>query len=766
MLRALRSIAASLLAPRMNVPESVLTYVETHMLSHAQAAGEMESALADMAFVAAVRAETMKAALAGETGERHVALAEIYLSATARLEAARSPSERLAILESAAALHAVSDLSSRIRALQIKTGLSPIWLHSRHSSLHRLVGKHEHGVPYALARCTLRDSAVVGSAGEGGEVRLWNLDRGVCVATMRHPLRSTATCVAAVEAGGEVFLFSGHDDGSLLCWDGLSGRLLNQRWTAWKRPFLALHAVVWGGSHTLLGMTGSGAVHRWNVKRPFGLARRKTDRHRVAALSFAVHAADSASEYAIGCWDGSIRRYSLRTGRRVRRPTRAHEGGVTALAYGACQGRPALISGGADGVIRAWDVATGEPVCEPLAGHVGWVTALAQEQGDVRLTLSAGGDCTLRSWDLDRAASLGVRRARHRGWVHAIQPVSVRAQRRVLTATGDFSLCSWDLGNPLTRRQPELGHTRHVSGLAVGQVDGRRVVASGSHDGGMGVWDRDTGDPLFLPVKAHMGWVVVSLGTLAGKGVVATGSSGGFVRLWDAATGVPLSENLDLGGKAGSSENRRPVTSLLLGEEAGRPTLFAAHGLGGRLVRLQGIPGAAEVVQSGPRIWPVRRMATLSLPRAPCLALLGCGGQIHMLDLDRGELVTPFATELGDGLVYCSLATSVPGADIRLFVGGSEGQIEILDASTGRAESCIREAHLGRVTALAALEGMTGQILLSGDEDGDIKAWNPVTRECLGVFPQAAPIIALVADEGGLVAVSYGVGFGMLEVRL
>ena len=88
---------------------------------------------------------------------------------------------------------------------------------------------------------------------------------------------------------------------------------------------------------------------------------------------------------------------------------------------------------------------------------------------------------------------------------------------------------------------PFTGHTDWVNAVAVGQLDGRTVVVSGSDDGTVRVWDAATGAPVGDPFTGHAGGVsAVAVGQLDGRTVVVSGSDDGTVRVWDAATGTPV----------------------------------------------------------------------------------------------------------------------------------------------------------------------------------------------------------------------------------
>ena len=120
------------------------------------------------------------------------------------------------------------------------------------------------------------------------------------------------------------------------------------------------------------------------------------------------------------------------------------------------------------------------------------------------------------------------------------------------------------MGHPLT------GHAGVVWSVAVGVLEGRPVLVSGSGDHTVRVWDLASGDPLGHPLTGHPGVVwSVAMGVLEGRPVVVSGS-GRTVRVWDLASGDPVGEPLT--GHAGA------VNSVAVGELEGRPIVVSGSG--------------------------------------------------------------------------------------------------------------------------------------------------------------------------------------------
>ena len=117
--------------------------------------------------------------------------------------------------------------------------------------------------------------------------------------------------------------------------------------------------------------------------------------------------------------------------------------------------------------------------------------------------------------------------------------------RVILSGSDDETVRVLDLATGSAVGDPFTGHDGPVNAVAAAELDGRPVVISGGRDGTVRVWDLATGSAVGGPFTGHRGPVnAVTALELDGRPVVISGSSDETVRVWDLATGAPVGSPL------------------------------------------------------------------------------------------------------------------------------------------------------------------------------------------------------------------------------
>ena len=245
------------------------------------------------------------------------------------------------------------------------------------------------------------------------------------------------------------------------------------------------------------------------------------------------------------------------------------------------------------------------------------------------------------------------------------------------TGSNDSTVRLWD---PITKTawgEPLAGHDELVWWGAWAVVGGRPVLATGSSDGTVRLWNPVTGTARGKPLTGHDGLVMWGVwGTIADQAVLATGAGDDAVRLWDPVTGTARGKPLT--GHDGL------VMWGVWGIAGGRPMLATG-----------GSKGAV-------RLWDPVTATALGAP------LTGHNGQVRW-----GTWA-----EMGGRPV--------------LATGGNDSTVRLWDPITKTAWGEPLTGHNGPV-----MWGVWGTIadqavLATGGNDSTVRLWDPITATALG----------------------------------
>jgi len=189
-----------------------------------------------------------------------------------------------------------------------------------------------------------------------------------------------------------------------------------------------------------------------------------------------------------------------------------------------------MATGLSDGQLVMWNLESGE-VVRRLEGHAASVTALAITHNG-RTLISGAQDCSVRIWDAITGTLLHVCNGHHT----AIKTLAVTPDDKIVLAgeSGHDDVPglskAWliETGRAETEFNDMPGRRQSMTVLR----NGRHVV-SGSEDGHINIWDRETGESL-RHMKAYPGALVMGLMPDEKSVVIGTPQPG--LALWDLDT--------------------------------------------------------------------------------------------------------------------------------------------------------------------------------------------------------------------------------------
>ncbi|OSX78977.1 hypothetical protein BU14_0093s0020 [Porphyra umbilicalis] len=712
--------------------------------------------------------------------ERVATILEGALGAAARL---RIPAMQLMAFEVIARLQGASLAGGTERdvvewlvqsARQYRRRPSITLLASSRLSLHQEVSIL-YGHPCEVTcSCVVRQSTgrnLVVSGSDDGTLRVWDADRGECVAVLNgHSCSVSCVCVVEVGGGGDGVdcgckvqrVVSGSDDHTLRVWDADRGECVAVLKGHSDKVMCVCVVEVGGGGDG----GGSGGKVQRVVSGSADHMLRVWDAGRgecVAVLEGHSHWVRCVCVVEVG------------------------GGGVGGGGGGKAQ---RVVSGSRDRTLRVWDAGHGECVAV-LKGHRDTVTCVCVVEvgvggdgggggGKVQRVVSGSADHTLRVWDAGHGECVAVMKG-HSHWVTCVCVVEVDVGgdggggggmvQRVVSGSAHHTLRVWDAGHGECVAELK-GHSDlvrcvgvvEVSGGGDGGVGGGKVqrVVSGSRDRTLRVWDADRGECVAV-LKGHSDKVmcvcVVEVGGGGDGGGsggkvqrVVSGSADHTLRVWDAGRGECVGENL---GNSGW------VTCVCVVEVGGGGD---GGGGGGKVQRV--VSGSDDHTL---RVWDADRGECLAVLKGHrdtvtcvCVAEVGGvgdggggGGKVqrvvsgsadHTLrvwDAGRGECV---GEHLGhSGWVTCVCVVEVGGGgDMQRVVSGSADRtLRVWDAGRGECVA-VMKGHSRSVTCVCVVEvGVGGdggggggkvQRVVSGSADHMLRVWDAGHGECVAVL--------------------------------
>ena len=258
-----------------------------------------------------------------------------------------------------------------------------------------------------------------------------------------------------------------------------------------------------------------------------------------------------------------------------------------------------------------------------------------------------------------------------------------------------------------------VGHTSYIRSVAFSQDS--RILASGSDDKTIRLWDVETGQKLdtFAGLEGVVRSIAFSPDGMTLASVVKMDfSDTRKIKLWDVETGQELHT-------LGSFED--PVRSIAFSPD-GRwltASFVSYDGLIDGIMRLWDVQTGQELTAESRSMSPVQSVAFCSTGE---LLASGCGdGTIRLWDVETGEEIRTLTGHTGS---VSSVAFSPNGK--RLASGSRDKTIRLWDVATGK-ELRTLIGHMESVNSVAF--SPNGRLLASGAYDDTVKLWDAETGQ-------------------------------------
>lgn len=530
------------------------------------------------------------------------------------------------------------------------------------------------------------DGHFVATASDDGTVKVWDSRTGNAAATLVHPL--SVTRLAFSPSGAE--LATTCADRRFRVWVWRAERTVGQPidhggsgWCIRAHPTQELFAVACTGGKVRLADT--------NLKLHI------SQDIITGSDPYAMEFSHDGLVLAVGCFDGTVTAWDVRSGRPLWGKPAGHGTIVSKIAFSSDD--RFIATGANDATARVWSTSTGEPVGEVMK-HGGAVSSVAFLKGDGAL-LTGSLDNSIRVWDF-RTGRLLATPVRHQG---PVQEVSVNLDHRLAaSASLDCTARIWDLDRHLMD-QTALP-CRDIARHAAPSPSGRSLVSS-HNDGEAIVWDSTSWN---IKASLHHNEFVSRAGFGHDDRTVVTACRDRGVRLWDLDQPDRPKKSLSMEFFPSVMEFSQGNLTALIGNTQGN-----LYRLDLDAFNLLGLPKEHEAFISGVS-WS---------PRGSVVATAGKDGRLVFWDVSTLETVQE-PIELGVG----ATSTAFNDSGSLLAVGCEDGTVQFWDPSVRkRLNSFI--AHEGYVSRVCF--NKQGDTLVTGSMDRSVRFWDTDTRLACGI---------------------------------
>ena len=286
--------------------------------------------------------------------------------------------------------------------------------------------------------------------------------------------------------------------------------------------------------------------------------------HRYGVMAMKVESIDTQWIICTGGGDGTVRCWLWPQGDLNGEPIFAHAGGVDCIATLRTDGQLTVISAGRDGAVRSWDLGSIRSAEPDPDASVRELVCSSQDGQPIVTGITDGGQ-SMTTWNsatgqkiIEWAAGGALTRA-----------VGVDVPGHCLIATdGDKEdIRLWNPTSGQLDMSLHLPKGTRITGLAAWNTNGRSLLAAGSADGRLHVWDVLAQTPLYAPVTCGPTGPLLAIESVDDVPHILTiGHSDTRPRLWNLVTGEASSTTF----QPLQPEERDDVSDLAVGNIDGK----------------------------------------------------------------------------------------------------------------------------------------------------------------------------------------------------
>ncbi len=356
---------------------------------------------------------------------------------------------------------------------------------------------------------------------ESGEIRVWDVNSR----SLQHPpifAHNEEIWDLAISPDGKTMVSASYDS-SIIFWD-------LETLVPLGPPIFARGGggLVFSPDGKLLLSGGGNNISLWDVSsRTLLSSRLQHNAVKDVAISSDGETVVSVGKGMIIFWDISANDSAIRT-------LSGHKASVTGLAF-TPEGKN-LISSSLDGQIIFWNMRTGEPTGNELTSEKGLLSMELSADGR---RLATTGRRAPVLWDVTTGTPLDPPldgRGRPESLRIAFSPDS-----KILASGGKWNrIALWNLR---TSRQLKSFYLDCCVWSLTFSPDGRTLISGG--DNGIVQWDLNTGERINFPTNPNHHKLILSVVISPNGELLASGSYDGSIILWDAKTLMPVGPPID-----------------------------------------------------------------------------------------------------------------------------------------------------------------------------------------------------------------------------